>query len=128
MERKITERNLATSPGSEPALPRSLPSGHCRAPRTGPLPSLRALAFAAVYVIWGSTYLAIRVGVATIQPLLLAGARSLVAGVVLLAWWLARGERVPTRVEWRRAAVSGVAMLAGGNGLVTLAETHIPSN
>lgn len=116
------ERN-ATSPAITP-LPRSSDT----APRARRGPSLRGLAFAAVYVIWGSTYLGIRIGVATIPPLLLAGARSLFAGLVLIAWGLARGERLPTRVEWRRAAVSGVTMLAGGNGLVTLAETHVPSN
>ncbi|HWO07957.1 MAG TPA: EamA family transporter, partial [Polyangiaceae bacterium] len=92
------------------------------------VPSTRGLAFAAVYVIWGSTYLAIRVGVASIPPLLLAGARSFLAGGILLGWWLLRGARPPNRAEWGRAAVSGIAMLTGGNGLVTLAETHVPSN
>jgi drug/metabolite transporter (DMT)-like permease len=133
------ERHAVTSPGPRKSAPTSSaraaesPQSSDSDGRRDGLhgvrrPSLRALAFAAVYVIWGSTYLGIRVGVATIPPLLLAGARSFLAGAVLFAWWLSRGERWPTRVEWQRAAVTGVAMLAGGNGLVTLAETHVPSN
>jgi drug/metabolite transporter (DMT)-like permease len=90
--------------------------------------SLQGLAFAAVYVIWGSTYLAIRVGVESIPPLLLAGSRSFIAGGVLLAWLVARGARRPSAHEWRNATVAGLLMLAGGNGLVTLAEQHVPSN
>lgn len=90
--------------------------------------SARALAFAAVYVIWGSTYLGIRVAVQTIPPLLLAGARFVTAGAVLFGFLLARGARLPNRREWSRASVAGIVMLAGGNGLVTLAETRVPSN
>src|SRR6185295_4370623 len=90
--------------------------------------SARHLAFAAVYLIWGSTYLGIRIGVASIPPFLLAGGRSLIAGVAMLAWLLARGARLPNRAEWTHATVAGVCMLAGGNGLVTLAETRVPSN
>jgi drug/metabolite transporter (DMT)-like permease len=90
--------------------------------------SARALAFAAVYVIWGSTYLGIRVGVESIPPFLLAGGRSFIAGSVLFGWMLTRGARLPNRREWWRASVAGVAMLAGGNGLVTLAEKDVPSN
>jgi drug/metabolite transporter (DMT)-like permease len=90
--------------------------------------SLELFAFAAVYVIWGSTYLGIRIGVETIPPLLLAGARSFIAGSVLFGWLVARGARRPNAREWRRAAVAGLLMLAGGNGLVTLAEQHVPSN
>lgn len=88
----------------------------------------RALAFAAVYVIWGSTYLGIRVGVETIPPFLLAGGRSFVAGGLLLVVCLARGARWPTRREWWRSGLAGVLMLAGGNGLVTLAERQVASN
>jgi drug/metabolite transporter (DMT)-like permease len=90
--------------------------------------SLRILAFAAIYVIWGSTYLGIRVGVESIPPLLMAGGRSFIAGSVLFAWFIARGERWPNVLEWRRASVAGLLMLAGGNGLVTLAEQYVPSN
>jgi drug/metabolite transporter (DMT)-like permease len=90
--------------------------------------SRRTLAFAAVYVIWGSTYLGIRMGVDSIPPFLLAGARSLLAGSALFVWLAARGARWPNAIEWRRAAVAGILMLAGGNGLVTVAEQHVPSN
>jgi len=90
--------------------------------------SLYGAAFAAVYVIWGSTYLGIRIGVESIPPFLLAGARSFVAGSILFGVMMATGIRRPNRREWWRAASAGVTMLAGGNGLVTLAETHVPSN
>ena len=124
------ERSAAPSPAPNSAPQALSPAIRGRwlarlAPHT---PSARALAFAAVYVIWGSTYLGIRVGVSTIPPLLLAGARFFIAGAVLLTWSRLGGARPPTHVEWRRAAVSGVTMLAGGSGLVTLAETHVPSN
>ncbi|MEO8184514.1 MAG: EamA family transporter [Deltaproteobacteria bacterium] len=86
------------------------------------------LAFAAVYLIWGSTYLGIRVAVQSLPPFLLAGARSFSAGLVLLLVLLVRGARPPTAREWRRAALAGTLMLAAGNGLVTWAETYVPSN
>lgn len=88
----------------------------------------RRLAFAAVYLIWGSTYLGIRIAVESIPPFLLAGSRSLLAGGLLFLWLRLRGARQPTLTEWTRASLAGVAMLAGGNGLVTWAETGVPSN
>jgi drug/metabolite transporter (DMT)-like permease len=112
-----------TSPGGAADLPLDGES-----PAARRLSSARHLAFAAVYLIWGSTYLGIRIGVASIPPFLLAGSRSLFAGVAMLTWLLARGARLPTRSEWTHATVAGVSMLAGGNGLVTLAETRVPSN
>ncbi len=96
--------------------------------RRRPLPSARAWAFAAVYLIWGSTYLGIRIGVESIPPFLLGGGRFLIAGGVLFACARARGARRPSEREWRHAAVAGVALMAGGNGLVTLAETHVSSS
>lgn len=92
------------------------------------LTSARTWAFAAVYVIWGSTYLGIHIAVETIPPFLLAGCRSLLAGTLLLAYQLARGARLPTLAEWARASVAGISLLAAGNGLVTLAEIDMPSN
>lgn len=86
------------------------------------------LAFAAVYLIWGSTYLAIRVGVETIPPFLLAGSRSLIAGVLLLAAAFARTAAPSTWRQWGHAAVGGTLMLTGGNGLVTWAETRVSSS
>jgi drug/metabolite transporter (DMT)-like permease len=89
---------------------------------------MQGWAFATVYLIWGSTYLAIRIGVASIPPFLLAGSRFFIAGSLLFGVLLARGARWPTLGEWQHGAIAGVAMLAGGSGLVTLAETHVPSN
>jgi drug/metabolite transporter (DMT)-like permease len=89
---------------------------------------LQVLAFAAVYLIWGSTYLAIRVGVRTLPPFLMAGCRFLAAGGILYAILRARGVAAPTAAEWRRGALAGLLMLTAGNGLVTWAETRIASN
>jgi drug/metabolite transporter (DMT)-like permease len=84
-------------------------------------------AFLAVYVIWGSTYLAIRFAIETIPPLMMAGMRFLVAGMVLYAWAMIRGTERPTRINWITAAFVGFLLLIGGNGGVVLAETRIPS-
>jgi drug/metabolite transporter (DMT)-like permease len=89
---------------------------------------LQVLAYAAVYLIWGSTYLAIRVAVRTLPPFLLAGCRFLMAGSILHAVLRARGVAAPTLKEWARAAVAGFLMITLGNGLVTWAETHVASN
>jgi len=85
------------------------------------------LAFAAVYVLWGSTYLAIRFGVETIPPFLLAGVRHLTAGTLLYGWMRLRGTPRPERRHWKSAAVVGGLLLLGGNGLVTWAEQRVPS-
>jgi len=86
-----------------------------------------ALAFAAVYVLWGSTYLAIRFGVQTIPPFLLAGLRHSTAGLLLYLWARRRGTVRPQPHHWRSAFVVGGLMLVGGNGLVTWAEQRVPS-
>lgn len=85
------------------------------------------LAFSIVYVVWGSTYLGIRYAIETIPPLLMAGARFLTAGAILMVWSLARGQRRMTWRHWRTALVMGGLMLLCGNGFVTLAEQRIPS-
>ena len=85
------------------------------------------LAFAAVYLVWGSTYLAIRFGVETIPPFLLGGTRFFAAGVVLAVVSRLRGAPAPRPREWRAATVSGVFMVAGGNGLVCWAAQYVPS-
>ena len=85
---------------------------------------------ATIYVVWGSTYLAIRVMVETVPPLLGAGLRFVVAGGVFAAWLVAtRGWRAFAvgRRELLAAAVIGVLLMAGGNGLVTVAEQDAPS-
>jgi drug/metabolite transporter (DMT)-like permease len=85
------------------------------------------LAFAAVYVIWGSTYLAIRVTVESIPPFFSAGVRFLVAGMLLFAFMKARGASLPTRAQWRHSLVTGLFLLLGGNGLVVWAEQSLSS-
>jgi drug/metabolite transporter (DMT)-like permease len=85
-------------------------------------------AFAAVYLVWGSTYLAIRFAVETLPPLLMAGARFLLSGAIILA--VARvheGRGWPSAREWRTAFISGALLLLGGNGGVAWAEQRVPS-
>jgi drug/metabolite transporter (DMT)-like permease len=89
---------------------------------------LQVLAFAAVYLIWGSTYLAIRVGVRSLPPFLMAGSRFVLAGTALYVILRARGVVAPDRRQWVRAAGAGMLMLTVGNGLVTWAEQRVPSN
>jgi drug/metabolite transporter (DMT)-like permease len=84
-------------------------------------------AFAAVYLIWGSTYLAIRFAIETIPPHLMASARFLAAGAILYAWARYRGAPRPTFANWRAAAIVGGLLLLGGNGAVVWAETRVPS-
>ena len=94
---------------------------------SAPSRTLMVFGFAAIYLVWGSTYLAIRVVVETLPPFASAGVRFLVAGGVLI-WFLARkGIALPTPGQWRHAAVSGGLLLVGGNGLVMWAEQTIPS-
>ena len=88
------------------------------------------LALATVYLVWGSTYLGIRVMVETIPPLLGSGLRFLLAGAVLYPFLLARRGRAGVRVTARQAgaaALVGLLFLAGGTGLVTVAERDVPS-
>ena len=84
-------------------------------------------AFAAVYVIWGSTYLAIRWGVAEIPPFLMASGRFLGAGLVFVALAAHRGAARPTARDWLTTALIGLLMAAGGNGLVSWALQRVPS-
>src|ERR1041385_3816903 len=86
-----------------------------------------ASALAIVYVVWGSTYLAIRIGVETIPPFLMAGVRQGTAGLLLYAWLHWRGAPRPQRVHWRSAAIVGALMLLVGNGGVAWAEKVVPS-
>lgn len=84
-------------------------------------------AFAAVYLIWGSTYLAIRFAIESIPPFLMAGVRFLVAGGVLFVFARVRGAAAPQRLHWRTAIVVGGLLLLGGNGGVVWAEQYVPS-
>jgi drug/metabolite transporter (DMT)-like permease len=85
------------------------------------------VAFAAVYIIWGTTYLGIRIAIETIPPFLMAGLRFVLAGGVMLAVLLARGAKLPRRVHWHSVLIIGVLMVVGGNGLVTFAEQRVAS-
>lgn len=96
------------------------------APRRSFRPAL-ILAFAAVYLIWGSTYLAIRVAVGTLPPFLMSGTRFLIAGALLYTWARARGAGRPTGRSWAVSALVGVLLLVLGNGSVTWAEQTVPS-
>ena len=84
------------------------------------------LAFAAIFIVWGSTYLAIRYAVAEIPPLLTAGVRHLTAGSVLYGWAWAKGYRA-TRREWAHSAVVGVLFFLVGHGTLHWAEQSVPS-
>ncbi|HMA81471.1 MAG TPA: EamA family transporter, partial [Candidatus Binatia bacterium] len=85
-------------------------------------------ALSAVYLIWGSTYLAIRFTVETMPPFLSAAGRFLVSGTFLYLWRRAAGDPPPTAVEWRNASIIGVLLLVGGNGGVVWAAQYIPSS
>ncbi len=85
------------------------------------------LGFAAIYIIWGSTYLAIRWGVDTLPPFILAGVRFLIGGGLLYWWAIARGAEKPRKKHWLTTGVIGLLMTVSGIGLVTWAEKTVPS-
>lgn len=86
------------------------------------------LAFAAIYVIWGTTYLGIRVAVETIPPFFMAGARFLFAGALIFIILRLRGVPMPKRCHWRSAVFVGALLVVGGNGLVTWSEQQVASS
>lgn len=86
-------------------------------------------AFAAVYIIWGSTYLGIRYAIETLPPFLMAGTRFMTAGAILFVWAKFNGDSVASPLsQWRRAFFIGALLLLCGNGGVTWAEKYIPSS
>ena len=85
------------------------------------------LSLFALYVIWGSTYLAIRYALVSYPPFLLAAIRFAIAGVLLFAVLRLRGFALPTPRQWKNAAIVGTLLLAGGNGLVCFAEQSVSS-
>lgn len=87
-----------------------------------------AIALGLVYVVWGSTYLAIRYAVETLPPFSMAGVRFVVAGGLLYAWARLRGAPRPRRSHWGTAAVVGLLLLLGGNGGVVWSEQFIDSS
>ena len=115
---ETTSARLVSEKVSRPAYPEKQPT-----PASGTL----ILAFAAIYFIWGSTYLAMRFGIETIPPLLLAGTRHLVTGVFLYPLLRIKTGVRPTKGHWRTAAVTGILLLFIGNGGVCWAEQLVPS-
>jgi len=94
---------------------------------TAPSKTRLVAAFASVYVLWGSTYLAMRVGVETIEPFTLAALRHLIAGALLYGWIRPRAGERPDARHWRNAAVAGGLMLVGANGCVAWAQQRVES-
>ncbi len=85
------------------------------------------LAFAIIYFVWGSTFLAIRVGVHEVPPFLLAAMRFLIAGLVLYAWMMAQGERSPNIRQWASASLLAILIFVCDYGLLFWAEQRVPS-
>ncbi|MGH7635373.1 MAG: EamA family transporter, partial [Gemmatimonadaceae bacterium] len=108
---------------SAPAEPAPAPAPAAVRPPTAEL----AAAFASIYIIWGSTFLAIHFVVADLPPFLLASARFTIAGAVLATIALARGAARPTRQNWRAAAIVGILLFPCGNAIVFWAETRMPT-
>lgn len=94
---------------------------------SAPPRSLLIAAFIALYTVWGSTYLAIRVAVETLPPFLMAGARFVIAGALLYLLMRLRGAERPTPLHWKNSFISGTLLLLGGNGLVVWAEQYVSS-
>lgn len=96
---------------------------------TAPSPKrwLVIAAFLAIYTIWGSTYLAIAIGIETLPPFLMASTRFLIAGGLMFALTWRNGTPLPSRLHWRSAFIVGGLLLLGGNGGVTWSEQYVPS-
>jgi drug/metabolite transporter (DMT)-like permease len=96
---------------------------------TQPRPAMwkTLLAFSIIYFVWGSTFLAIRVGVREVPPLLLAAIRFLIAGVVLYGWMIARGERSPSARQWASISLLAVVIFVLDYGSLFWAEQRVPS-
>jgi drug/metabolite transporter (DMT)-like permease len=105
----------------------SSPSGTQAGVAPAPSRTALAVALASVYLVWGSTYLFIRLAVEGYPPLLMAGTRFTASGLLLLAWLWLRGVPMPTAVQWRNCAVIGALLLGIGNGLVCYAEQSVAS-
>jgi drug/metabolite transporter (DMT)-like permease len=84
-------------------------------------------AFAAIYIIWGSTYLGILIAIKTIPPFFMAGTRFLIAGLILFVWALLKGEQVPDKKSVWKLSVAGFLMLTLGNAFLSWTEQYLPS-
>ena len=85
------------------------------------------VAFAALYLIWGSTYLGILFAIQSVPPFLMAGARFLIAGLIMFAIARTQGPLRSTWLEWKTSLIVGACLLLGGNGGVTLSEKFVES-
>lgn len=124
-----TPPGSAIPPQEEPSPPSHQKISHAGQSAHSPAKWLVILAFALVWVCWGSTYLAIRWAVEVFPPYMMAGSRFLVAGVILYGLTRWRGEvpAPPSKIHWRNAAIIGAFLLVGANGSVTWAEKWVPS-
>ena len=85
------------------------------------------LALFALYIVWGSTYLGMKVAIETLPPFFHASVRFLISGIILVVWQRAAGQQMPTRKQWKSTAIIGTLLLLGGNGMIAWAEQVIPS-
>lgn len=90
-------------------------------------PTLAYVAWVAICLIWGTSYLAIKIALETLPPLLITGVRYAAAGALLLAWLAGTRQLLPPRGQWPGLAAVGILMLAVGNGFLVAAEQHVPS-
>jgi drug/metabolite transporter (DMT)-like permease len=97
------------------------------APERRPSMTAMVTAFAAIYLVWGSTYLGMHVAIETMPPFLMGAGRFGIAGALLFAWLWATGAALPTRRQWIQNVAVGAVMLVGGNGLVAWALHYVPS-
>jgi drug/metabolite transporter (DMT)-like permease len=111
----------AAEPAPEPLEPAPRPGAAI--PRRGPL----LVALAAVYIVWGSTYLAMRIAVHGLPPMMMGGIRFTIGGAILMTYLAARGAPLPTFRQWLYALPVGGLLFIGGNALVAIAEKSISS-
>lgn len=88
---------------------------------------LLVAAFASIYIIWGSTFLAVSYGLQSFPPFLLSGLRFLIAGIILFIWQKSKGEKVSNLQNWKKNGITGILILIGGTGLVAWGEQYISS-
>src|SRR5437764_8876536 len=86
------------------------------------------VAFAAIYIIWGSTYLGILFAIESIPPFLMAGSRFIISGLIMYVIARAAGAPAPTAITWKSAFIVGGCLLLCGNGSVTISEQWVPSS
>jgi drug/metabolite transporter (DMT)-like permease len=121
---------LTTNPSVVPAVATTFDAATAPATRAASRPAIDPkliLSLAAVYLIWSSTYLAIRIAITELPPLLMAGARYFAAGLVMLAIARRRGAGWPTFEQWLRVVPSGALLFLCGNGFVVIAEQSVSS-